>query len=122
MENKFKESRFIEQIIVIGENQKHPSALIVPSYEFLKGWCELKEIDVKILSNEQIVTQPRVNARLLKEVNLINQQFGQWEQIKNPKFLTEDFTIEGGELTPTLKLKRKNILSKYADLVEEIYG
>ena len=122
MENKFKESRFIEQIIVIGENQRHPSALIVPSFDFLRSWCERKGIEAKILNNKQIITQPQVLARMHREVEEVNQNFGQWEQIKNPRFLIEEFTVEGGELTPTLKPKRKVIYEKYADLIKEIYG
>jgi long-chain acyl-CoA synthetase len=122
MENKFKESRFIEQIMIIGENQKHPSALIVPSFAFVKEWCAIKGIEAKILSNEQLITQPLVLERLLKEVETINEQFGDWEKVKNPRFLIAEFTIDGGELTPTLKLKRKAILEKYDKIVKEIYG
>ena len=119
MENQFKESRFIEQLMVIGENRKHPAALIVPSFEFLTEWCRKKGYNCG--SNEEMINNEKVLARFQKEVDEKNEAFGKWEQIKRFKLLSKEFTVEGGELTPTLKLKRKNILSKYASLIDEIY-
>ncbi len=119
LENKFKESRFIEQIIVIGENEKHPAALIVPAFEFLKEWCERKGIDCS--TNEEIINHERVKARIMQEVEESNANFGNWEQVKKIELCTAEWSVDTGELTPTLKLKRKNIMSKYAALVEKIY-
>ncbi len=119
MENKFKESRFIEQIIVIGENRKHPSALIVPDFEFLKDWCSKKSYNCG--SNKEMIENEKVIERIQKEVDEKNKNFGNWEQIKRFKLLEKQFTVEGGELTPTLKLKRKKIMEEYTDLVDSIY-
>jgi long-chain acyl-CoA synthetase len=122
MENKFKESRFIEQIIVIGENQKFPAALIVPNFSFLKEWSKRKSLNLEELSNEDLLKNELVFNRIEKVVNEFNSIYGHWEQIKKIKLLPAEFSIEGGELTPTLKLKRKVIMEKYKDLVNEIYS
>lgn len=121
MENKFKESRFIEQIIVIGEGQKFPSALIVPSYGFVKDWARRKKLNLDSLSNEELVKNEEVIKRIQVEVDGFNELYGNWEKIKKFVLLPHEFSIEGNELTPTLKLKRKIILEKYKDLVDQIY-
>lgn len=120
MENRFKASRFIEQIIVIGNNRKHPAALIVPSYDYVREWAKSKEMSVGN-SNEELINNPKVIERIQKEVDLFNSEFGKFEQIKKFKLLPAEFSIDGSELTPTLKLKRKVIMAKYDALVEEIY-
>jgi long-chain acyl-CoA synthetase len=122
MENKFKESRFIEQIIVIGENQKFPAALIVPNFAFIKEWGKRKSLDFDHSSNNEIIENDKVFERIMQVVNSYNEQYGNWEQIKKIKLLPNEFSIEGDELTPTLKLKRKNIMEKYKNLVTEIYS
>ncbi len=119
MENYFKESRFIEQIIVVGENQKHPSALIVPAFDFLKEWCKKK--GYKCGSREEMVKNEVVIKRIGKEVDERNAHFGHWEQIKQFRLLTVEFSIANEELTPTLKLKRKVILEQNKDLIQGIY-
>ena len=120
MENRFKASRFIEQIIVIGDNRKHPAALIVPSYDYVREWAKSKEITLG-QTNTEIINNQKVIDRIQKEVDTFNAEFGKFEQIKKFKLLPAEFSIEGGELTPTLKLKRKVIMAKYDALVEEIY-
>ncbi len=120
MENKFKESRFIEQIIIIGENQKHPAALVVPAFAFIKDWALRKGITLG--SNAEIATNPEVIKRIGEEIDTYNQSFGNWEQVKKFKLLPEEFTIDGGQLTPTLKLKRKIIMKQYQQWVDEIYS
>ena len=122
MENKFKESRFIEQLIVVGEGQKFPSALIVPNFPFLKDWAERKSIDLKGKSNEEIINNERIIARIQQEIDGFNQDYGHWEMIKKFKLLPKEFSIEGGELTPTLKLKRKQIMEKYNSQYLEMYS
>lgn len=122
MENKFKESRFIEQIVVIGEGQKFPSALIVPSFEFVKEWAKRKGHDLGDASNAAIVANPAVQERMNEEVETYNTGFGSWEKIKRFELLDTELSIEGGELTPTLKLKRKKINEKYADKINKIYA
>ncbi len=121
MENKFKESRFIEQIIVIGEGQKFPAALIVPSFPFIKEWSIRKEYGLEKLTNEEIIKDERLIARIQEEVDGFNKLYGHWETIKQFRLLPNEFTIEGNELTPTLKFKRKVILEKYKDVVATIY-
>jgi long-chain acyl-CoA synthetase len=121
MENKFKESRFIEQIMVIGENQKFPAALIVPGFAFIKEWAKRKNLNFDNLSNEEIAQNEAVVQRIQKEVTGFNTLYGNWEQIKKIELLHKEFTIEGNELTPTLKLKRKIILEKYQTIVDKIY-
>ncbi len=122
MENHFKESRFIEQIMVLGEGRKFPAALIVPPYDFIKEWAKRKKIDLGDGSNETIANHPKVIERIDREIQKFNAEYGNWEKIKGFKILSKEMSIEGGELTPTLKLKRKKILSKYADIIEEIYS
>ncbi|GCD79490.1 AMP-dependent synthetase/ligase [Schleiferia thermophila] len=120
MENKFKESRFIEQIMVIGENEKHPAALIQPDFVFLKQWCERKGIPYT--SNEEMIKNPRIIERYQREIDKYNQEFGNWEKIKKFELTPDQWTIEAGHLTPTMKLRRKVILNKYQDLYKKIYA
>ncbi len=122
MENKFKESRFIEQIMVLGEGRKYPSALIVPPYQFIKEWAKRKHIDLGDGSNQSIANHPKVIERIEREIQSFNKEYGNWEKIKSFKILENELSIEGGELTPTLKLKRKKILEKHTVLIEEIYA
>ena len=120
MENKFKESPFIEQVMVIGEGQKMPAAFVQPNFLFLKGWCKEKHIpyttDAEMVGNEKVV------ARFQKEIEGLNKDFSNFEQIKKYELIGSVWTIDGGELTPTLKLKRKKILAKYQELYKNIYG
>jgi long-chain acyl-CoA synthetase len=121
MENKFKESRFIEQIIVVGEGQKFASALIVPAFPFVKDWSERKNYGLEKLTNEEIIKDERLIQRIKEEVDELNKNYGHWETIKQFRLLPHEFTIEGNELTPTLKFKRKIISEKYKDLINSIY-
>ncbi len=121
MENKFKESRFIEQIMVIGENQKMPAALIVPAFEFIQEWIKYKKLDIG-LSNNEIANHPDIIDRISKEVDEYNVGFGKWEQLKRFELVNDPWTPETGELTPTLKPKRRVILAKHKDLYDKIYG
>jgi long-chain acyl-CoA synthetase len=121
MENKFKESRFIEQIMVIGEGEKFPAALIVPNFVFLKEWAVRKEIQLSSDSLKELIQQDTVIARIQKEIDHFNVGFGNWEQVKRFALLDQEFTVAGDELTPTLKLKRKKILAKYAETYSKIY-
>lgn len=121
MENKFKESRFIEQMMVIGEGEKYPAALIVPNFAFLKDWSIKKNIDFSSLSNEEIIHIPEVVARIQEEVDFMNKFYGNWEQIKKFHLLSDEWSVESGELTPTLKLKRKIIMEKYKEEVKSCF-
>ena len=121
MENKFKESRFIEQMMVVGENQKFPSAFIVPNFAFIKDWMSKENIDCADTSNKGICLNKKVIDKINEEVANFNKGYGNWEQIKKVALFENEFSVDGGELTPTLKLKRKIILEKYKDRFENIY-
>ncbi|MFM6946650.1 MAG: AMP-dependent synthetase/ligase [Flavobacteriales bacterium] len=122
MENRLKQSRFIEQAMVIGEGEKFPAVLIVPNYAFVKEWAKRHEANFDTLSNEAIMTQEIVVKRIERELSEINKEYGSWEQLKQFRLLPNEFTIEGGELTPTLKFKRKKILEKYQEAYKQIYS
>ncbi|CAM3933280.1 AMP-dependent synthetase/ligase [Flavobacterium branchiophilum] len=120
LENAMKQSRFIEQIMVIGDGEKMPGAFIQINFDFIKEWAALHHIEIGN-SNSEIVENNDVIKRIKSEVELINQKFGNWEQIKRFELTPNIWSIDGGELTPTLKLKRKIILEKYNYLYEKIY-
>ncbi len=122
MENRFKQSRFIEQIMVIGEGEKFPAAFVVPNFAFAKEWANRHGLHFESMSNEEIVIQSEFIERMNEEIAEINQVFGNWEQVKKIALLPEEFTINGGELTPTLKLKRKKILEKYQEGYQKIFS
>jgi long-chain acyl-CoA synthetase len=119
IENKMKESRYIEQIIVVGESERFVSALIVPSFMNLKDWA--KENSVTLSDNKQVVDNSKIKDLINSEIDRLNKDFGKWEQIKKFKLLSDEWTIEGGELTPTLKLKRKAVMERNRHHVDEMY-
>lgn len=119
MENKFKESPYIEQIMVVGEGQKFPSALIVPNFEALGDWC--KQNGVQESNPEVLVNHPKVNELYSSEVRRFNNEFGNWEQIKKFEIVEKVWAVESGELTPTMKLKRRVIKEKFQSLIDKIY-
>ena len=121
LENAFKQSRFIEQIMVIGDGQKMPAAFIQPHFEYIKEWQKLHNVTPDN-SYEAIANNPKVIERIQEEVNTINEKFGNWERVKRFELTPDLWTIDGGHVTPTLKLKRKVILEKYKDLFTKIYG
>lgn len=121
LENTFKQSRFIEQIMVIGEGQKMPAAFIQPSFEFIKEWATIHKINIGT-TNEELISNADVLKRIQQEVDEYNKKFGNWEQVKRFELTPEVWSIDGGELTPTLKMKRKVILEKYKDLYDKIYN
>ena len=121
IENKMKRSPFIEQIMVIGEGEKMPSALIQPDFEYIKKWLQKNKYnfldDLKsICKNEELLI------KINDEINKINQKFGDWERIKKFELTPQIWSIENGLLTPTMKLKRKSILKKFIHLKEKIYS
>lgn len=120
LENAMKQSRFIEQIMVIGDGQKMPAAFIQPNFEFVREWEKLHKIEVD-KTNEELVSNPKVIERIQEEIDILNKKFGNWEQIKRFELTPEVWSITGGHLTPTLKLKRKIVMEKYIDLFHKIY-
>jgi len=119
LENKYKESIFIEQIMVLGENRKFPSALIVPNFETLKTWAGRKGIP--FTSNEEIIKNEQVLAKYQEVIDAAGTGFGKWEQVKRFALLPKEWSIDGGELTPKLSLKRKVITEKNNATIDQIY-
>ncbi|PWK17880.1 AMP-dependent synthetase/ligase [Xanthomarina spongicola] len=119
LENQFKQSRFIEQIMVIGEGEKMPAALIQVNYEFIEEWA--KRHNLSFSSNKDIASNQKLRDRIQEEIDEANEKFGHWEQIKKFEITPNAWTIEDGHLTPTMKMKRKVIKEIYKDLIEKIY-
>jgi long-chain acyl-CoA synthetase len=120
LEGQFKQSLFIEQIMVVGEGEKMPAALVQPNFEYIKDWID-KEGHAIEKSNEVIATSEIVIKQIQEEISSCNQGFGKWEQIKRFELTPNEWTIEGGHLTPTMKMKRKIIKEIYKDLYDKIY-
>ena len=121
LENAMKQSRFIEQIMVIGEGEKMPAAFIQPNFAFIKEWAAIHKITLGA-SNAEISKDTKVIERIQQEVDSMNVKFGHWEQIKRFELTPDIWSIDGGHLTPTLKLKRKVVKELYKDLYQKIYG
>ena len=119
IENKLKESLFIEQVIVVGSGKKFVGALIVPSFANLKDWCE--KSGVSFQSNESAINNPAIIAHYKEIVEQLNQNFNHVEQVKRFELLPREWSVESGEVTPKLSLKRKVIMEKYKDAIERIY-
>lgn len=118
-ENKLKESRFIEQAMVIGENEKFPSAFIVPSFAFLKTWCEIHNL--QYTTNEDIIKNEQIKNRIMEEVEHTNEGLAQYEKIKKIELLPKEWSIDSGEMTPKMSLKRKIIMLDNKDAYNRIY-
>lgn len=120
VENKLKESRFIEQVMVVGENEKFPAAFVVPAFVFLQQWCEKRKITYT--TNEEMIQHPEIVKRIQEEIDIANQEFPQYEKIKRIELLPHEWTIDHGELTPKLSLKRKIIMANNKKLYDKIYS
>jgi long-chain acyl-CoA synthetase len=120
IENKVKESFFIEQAMIVGENEKFVSALISPNFSFLHDWCSRHKIHFE--NNQALISMPEVISRYQKEINVINKQLGDFEQIKRFRLVEEQWGSQTGELSPTLKLRRKILYDRYQSVLEEIFG
>lgn len=120
MENKLMESVLIGQVMIVGENKKFPSALIVPAFEELEKYCKVKGIPFE--SRESIIKNPQIIKKYQQEVDKANENFGHWEMVKKFVLLPKEWTIDNGELTPKLSLKRKIILQKHEEEINKIYA
>tara|TARA_R110002072_G_scaffold23949_2_gene81964 strand:+ start:71441 stop:73222 length:1782 start_codon:yes stop_codon:yes gene_type:complete len=120
LENAMKQSRFIEQVMVVGEGEKMPAALIQPNWEFIDDWSKKKNKGISNDPAEAVNDQVLID-RIQKEVNFYNERFGKWEKIKKFELTPDVWSIESGHLTPTMKMKRKVIKAKYMDLYNKIY-
>ncbi|MBQ0148835.1 MAG: long-chain fatty acid--CoA ligase [Flavobacteriaceae bacterium] len=121
IENKLTESKFIEQAMVVGDGQKFASALIVPNYLNLKSWAETNAPEIAALPRKELFKTAEVAKKINQEVRSANQFFGNWEQLKKCVIIPDEFSIEAGDLTPTLKMKRKIIAEKYKTEIQNIF-
>ena len=119
IEQAIKGSRFVNQVVLIGAERKFPAALIVPVWEQLESYCKLKGIEVK--SRSELCRHPRIVDLLQRQIDALTPNLAKYERIKKVALLENEFTQEGGELTPTLKVKRRVIDQKYRDVIEKIY-
>ena len=120
IENRLKESFFIEQAMVIGENEKFASALISPNFSYLHDWCSLHKIQFR--DNAELIEIPEVIDRFSREIKEINSTLGEHEQIKRFRLVTEEWSPQSGELSPTLKLKRNLLTEHYKYVIADIYS
>ena len=120
IENKMKESFFIEHIMIVGENQKFTAAIVQPAFDFVRKWSKKKNI--KLTTNDEIAKSPVVKERIWKDVQRYNKRFGHIQQVKKIVLVPDVWSIESGELTPTLKVKRNIITQKYKDIIWHIYN
>ncbi|KGL60672.1 long-chain acyl-CoA synthetase [Polaribacter sp. Hel1_33_78] len=120
LEGELKQSLFIEQVMVVGENEKMPAAIIQPNFEYLREWIQHKQIEIGS-TNIEIIASEIVIERIQEEVDKCNKNFGKWEQIKRFELTPEEWSIDGGHLTPTMKMKRSIIKNIYQDLYDKIY-
>ena len=119
LENRFKQSRFIEQLMVVGEGEKMPAALIQPDFAYLFEWAKANGITVS--ENSDIVHNEKVLAKYQEEVDMANETFAKWEKVKQFRLTPDVWSIANGHLTPTMKLRRKIIKSMYENLYNDIY-
>jgi len=120
VENIFKESSFIEQIMVVGADEKYASAIVCPAFHFLHGWCG--KHNVKFQDNRDLIQHPKVIERYQKEIDKINENFGSHRQLKKFELVCQEWTPETGELSQTLKVKRRFLKEKYRIKLDRLYG
>ena len=119
VEGKFNTSGFIEQIVVLGENQKFAAALIHPDFAFLKDWCKFHKIPYT--TNEEMILNEEVKKRYDREVKKLNEGLGEVEKVKKYQLVADEWTIANGILTPTLKVKRKMVMERYCDVIDKLF-
>lgn len=119
IESKFAESAFIENLIVVGENKKFAAALILPDFAYLKSWCGVKKIPYT--NNEEMIKNPDILKRIAKEVKNYNANFGDYEQIKKYQLVSDEWSMNNGFLSPTMKIKRKVLEKFYAKQIEKLF-
>ena len=120
LEGQLKQSLFIEQVMVVGENEKMPAAIVQPNFEYIAEWCEKEKLNLGATNEEIIASEVLIN-KIQEELNDCNSHFGKWEQIKRFELTPDVWSIDGGHLTPTMKMKRAVIKKIYEDLYDKIY-
>lgn len=119
IEDMLKESLFIEEVMVVGENQKFAGALIVPDFAFLRSYCQVKEIE--FTTPEEVILLPRIRQRFKVEIDRYNKRLGETEKIKTWELIPDEWTQENGEITPTLKLRRNVVHRKYEKTIRALF-
>ena len=120
LENKLRESEYIEQVMVVGEHEKIASAIISPNFNTLHYWALKHHIHFR--DNQQLIQSPEVNKKMQEEIDKYNKEFAPHEQIKKFRLVSEEWNPQNGLLSPTLKLRRAILLDKYKDVIRDIYG
>jgi long-chain acyl-CoA synthetase len=120
IEQMIKGSRFVNQVILIGNGRKFPAALIVPDWERVESYAQLKGIQEK--DHAALCRHPRIVDVIQRQIDALTTELAQYERVKKVALLKDELTIEGGELTPTLKVKRRVVDEKYHDLIDQIYA
>lgn len=120
IENKFMEDPLVDNILVVGENKQFAAALIVPNFQDLRSWCKYEGI--RYTTNEEMVLHPEVLRKFKKIVDHYNGFLGDTEKVKRYKLISYEWTVQTGELTPTLKLRRNKLAEKYHDIIEELFS
>lgn len=119
LENRFKESPFIDSVLVVGENQKYAAALVVPDFDHLRSWCEIKKIPYT--TDEDMLNKALIRKRFQKEIDEYNCYFGKTEQVMRFNLIETSWSVESGELTPSMKLRRNHIHRKYKDRIDGLF-
>ena len=114
-----KSSRFVSQVVVVGNARQFVSALIVPNMELLRGYAQVKGIQYK--DQSELIKNPRVVDLIKRQVDKYTEELARFERVKKVALLEQEFTTESGELTPTLKPRRSVIERKYADVIDRLY-
>ena len=120
IEGMINQSEFVEQAVIVGDKRKYVSALIVPDFERLRAWA--KELGIATSDKQQLIADRRVVDLIKTEVNRLTRELADYEKVKRIGLLAEEFSIDGGELTPTLKVKRRVVEEKYGELIESLYS
>lgn len=119
IEDKLKESPFIDNAVVVGENQKFAAALIIPDFAYLKSWCGVKGISYP--NDHEIITLPEIKQRIMREVNTANKSLGSTERVKKIELIADEWSQQSGELTPKLSIKREVINKKYESIIKSVF-
>jgi long-chain acyl-CoA synthetase len=120
IESKFSESPFIDQILVVGENRQFAAALIVPDLAYLKIWCRTNGIDCT--TDAEMIEDPKVNARIREELARFNKGFGDYEQVRRYRLIADEWSVANEMLSPTLKVRRKAVVERYAEAIEKLFA
>jgi long-chain acyl-CoA synthetase len=119
IENLLQQSKFVDQIVLIGDRRRFNSALIVPDFDYLEEYA--REHHVRFGSKEELIIDEKINGAVREDINNLQRDLAKYEQVRRFKLLSTPFTIENGDLTPTLKVKRKVVEQRYSELIESMY-